>query len=197
MSIVRESTRKKTHFRQPQHHREPLTAVTADPAEEPKYLVRRITNFLLVAGFLGGLYVPLVVSIATDGQQVSEAERRELATLVPLSLNKRSIREFPDKFEAYYNDHFGLRDQLTKANSWARYHILKTSSSPRVAIGKNEWLFLADKDVIADYQGRNDMSPERLFRRQGRIIDSEEQVGGYPRSSPTRRLFNGAEWDVR
>ncbi|MCZ6597072.1 MAG: pectate lyase, partial [Planctomycetota bacterium] len=46
-----------------------------------------------------------------------------------------------------------------------------------------------------------DATDKRIVRNvrvgEGRIIDSEEQVGGYPRPSPTRRLFNGAEWDFR
>ncbi len=46
-----------------------------------------------------------------------------------------------------------------------------------------------------------DATDERIVRNvrvgEGCIIDSEEQVGGYPRPSPTRRLFSEAEWDFK
>jgi hypothetical protein len=31
---------------------------------------------------------------------------------------------------------------------------------------------------------------------RGEIIDSEEQVGGYPQYKPTQRAFNEKEWDL-
>lgn len=46
-----------------------------------------------------------------------------------------------------------------------------------------------------------DAADERIVRNlrsgEGRIIDSEEQVGGYPRPSPTRRLSNEAQRDFK
>jgi hypothetical protein len=31
---------------------------------------------------------------------------------------------------------------------------------------------------------------------RGRIIDSEEQVGGYPQQTPTHRAFNPDDWNL-
>ncbi|MBI5769165.1 MAG: pectate lyase [Verrucomicrobia bacterium] len=46
-----------------------------------------------------------------------------------------------------------------------------------------------------------DAVDERIVRetraRTGRIIDSEQEVGGYPTAKETRQPFNPAEWDLR
>ena len=47
----------------------------------------------------------------------------------------------PRRFEAYFNDSFGLRDQLIRWNNLAKVSLLGVSTSSRVMIGKRGWLF--------------------------------------------------------
>ena len=37
---------------------------------------------------------------------------------------------------------------------------------------------------------------QAAVERKGKIIDSEQDVGGYPTATPTRVAFNSADWNL-
>ena len=67
------------------------------------------------------------------------------------------LYNYLEKYKAYFNDNFGLRSLLIKANLQIKYWFLNKSPVPNsVIIGKDGWLFLSpEKDIIisdkADY----------------------------------------------
>lgn len=59
-------------------------------------------------------------------------------------LTIENYESFPEEYEAYYNDNIPFRNQLIKFNNSIDYFLFKQSSSHRVAIGKEGWLFYCD-----------------------------------------------------
>lgn len=60
-------------------------------------------------------------------------------------LTAENYESFPKEYEAYYNDNLPFRNQLIRFHNSIDYFLFKQSSSERVAIGKNGWLFYCDK----------------------------------------------------
>jgi alginate O-acetyltransferase complex protein AlgJ len=54
------------------------------------------------------------------------------------------LKQFPQEFEAYYNDNFGFRPALLRFASAIKVHVFGVSAARTVIIGKNRWLFLKD-----------------------------------------------------
>lgn len=52
---------------------------------------------------------------------------------------------FPEEFEKYYNDNLPYRNQLVMLNNSIDYFGFKQSSSDKVVIGKDGWLFYSSK----------------------------------------------------
>ena len=90
-------------------------------------------------------------------------EKRQQAQMPELSM--KNLAAFPKDFEDYVNDNIPFRNQMIGLNSTIRYYLFHTSTSDRVAVGKNGWLFYTDEndgDPIADYKGQNLLSNEQL-----------------------------------
>lgn len=70
-------------------------------------------------------------------------ENRNMASKPILTAENYEL--FPKEYEAYYNDNLPFRNQLIRFHNSIDYFLFKQSSSERVAIGKNGWLFYCDK----------------------------------------------------
>lgn len=70
-------------------------------------------------------------------------EKRIRKTKPSFMLNTYS--DFSKEYEAYFNDHIPFRNQLIYANSWINYYIFHQSSSDKVALGKDGWLFYCNE----------------------------------------------------
>jgi hypothetical protein len=113
-----------------------------------------VFDSLLIATFVIGLFLPLFF---TNRRNVSDVEKRKLADLPELKWDQKSITTFPSKFEKFFNDRFGFRDQFVKFYSLYSV-ILKSSPSKKVLIGENGWLFYVNPEhgnSLEDYR-RND-----------------------------------------
>ncbi len=63
----------------------------------------------------------------------------------------------------YIDENFGFRKQLTTLNSYWRFKLLRSSSSPhRVAVGKKSWLFSTDYDIAGDFRNTKLFTQEEL-----------------------------------
>lgn len=97
-----------------------------------------ITIFLMITAspvftyFFLGQYVDL-----------KNYENRNMASKPILTAENYEL--FPKEYEAYYNDNLPFRNQLIRFHNSIDYFLFKQSSSERVAIGKNGWLFYCDK----------------------------------------------------
>lgn len=76
-------------------------------------------------------------------------------------------------------------------NPWPAYLIHLPASEVLDSVAREAGARPQDRDATDERIVRN------LLLGEGNIIDSEEQVGGYPRPSPTRRLLNETQRDFK
>jgi alginate O-acetyltransferase complex protein AlgJ len=129
--------------------------------ENHKNKASRIFDNLLIVSFIIGLFLPLGL---THNRKESVTEKRKLAEFPELKWDQKSTIKFPSQFESFFNDHFGLRDQLTQVYSLYSI-ILKSSSNPKVLIGLDDWLFYvnpAEGNSLEDYRRNDPFTLEEL-----------------------------------
>lgn len=100
---------------------------------------------LFTALFLGVTLVSLI-NLRTER---SESEKRSLAPLPQLTFDHDGLSTYPGRFEQFFNDRFGFRQQLVFLNSWLRVTLLGASPLDKVVVGKNGWLYYADERAMA------------------------------------------------
>ncbi|RJP57769.1 MAG: hypothetical protein C4541_09620 [Candidatus Auribacter fodinae] len=89
-------------------------------------------------------------------------ENRTYSRLPALSLEYSKLMAYPDEFEDNFNDHFGLRQIYIFLNNYMKYMYLGLSGSPKVDIGKDQWLFFAI--TFTGYHDSSVFTPDLLDR---------------------------------
>jgi SGNH hydrolase-like domain, acetyltransferase AlgX len=118
-------------------------------------------GWLVVALFFGLILAPAATQLAQLGAAPGQ-ENRILAP-PPQWVGFRRLRDFTKATDAYIDDHFGLRDRLVYWNSRLRYR-LGASSTPKVVIGSDGWLFYAGEKIIEQHTGDDVFTPAELER---------------------------------
>ena len=73
------------------------------------------------------------------------------------------ILEYPQSFNAYFDDNFGFRKELATFNSYYKFKLLHASSKPDiVAVGQKSWLYSVDPEVVGDYQNKTFFTDDQL-----------------------------------
>lgn len=115
--------------------------------EEKVYAVIFTVIFLII------ISVPLLNGpfIFFKDRQISQFENRNLATKPQFDL--ALMDPFPKKYEDYYNDHFPWREEMIGQYTLFNFFVNHKSGVPgMVAVGKNNWLFLEQKERMV-YRG--------------------------------------------
>ncbi|MDK9708856.1 MAG: hypothetical protein OEL83_17580 [Desulforhopalus sp.] len=110
------------------------------------------------------IFTPATVMITGDKAKVSFEEKRQLAELPALKPTLASLQAFPAKFDAYFNDHFGLRSTFVRMYSQILVTVFRTSPKWLVVIGKEGWLFFAGDNELVDFTGFQYREMETLQR---------------------------------
>ncbi len=119
--------------------------------ERNETLMRRAANAALAIAFLAGLALPFVGTFFALDTAGLPGENREMAPRP--SLSKGKLAEFPRRVDAWFNDHFGFRNSLVRANSRILLRVFGVSSSSDVVLGKAGWLFFAADRIIESRRG--------------------------------------------
>jgi alginate O-acetyltransferase complex protein AlgJ len=114
--------------------------------------------------FVVFITIPAVVMISGNQEGISYEENRRLAEPPKLQPSLHSIQTFPAQFEAYFNDHFGLRSSLVKLYSNILVNFFRQSPKWLVVIGKKGWLFFAGDNELAAFMGYHPNPPETYHR---------------------------------
>jgi len=117
-------------------------------------------NILFAFLFGAIMAVPLVSQLTGwyKSPEVSERENRNLAKQPEFDMSL--LDPFPPLYEAWYNDHFFMREKLIDLNIWSQLNIMQESPFPdKVTIGKDGWLFDAAKEREL-YEGNMSIPPE-------------------------------------
>ncbi len=118
------------------------------------------TDVLLALAFAVLLCLPLVGGIMGWDLTHDLGEKRVLAECP--TLGQDPLDTIPEKFEAFYQDHFGFRNGLIQGHNWIRYKLCKGSSFGKVLFGKDGWLFLTKSGILPDFLGQNHMTTAEL-----------------------------------
>ena len=118
------------------------------------------SNKLLIALFFAALILPtLIFALVKDGVDTENHENRELASFPDSSVH---FERWPAAFDGWYIDHLPFKNQFTAANSLIQIALFNTTTSPRVVVGEDGWLFYnnydADDNPISDILGHNEFT---------------------------------------
>ena len=116
-------------------------------------------KILYVISFFAICLIPSA-GLLPGGQETS-AENRKLAPAPVLQDEDGLNVNFLKDAGTYFEDHFGLRNELVTANAWLMAKVLGVSAEDSVIVGTDDWLYY--KDSLGDYQGSERMSERQLF----------------------------------
>jgi len=131
-----------------------------------RHVSRRFADTSLVVMFVAMICVPLTWNVLNPHAVSGRAERRELAPRPSLKLTRENLNGFAARFDAFYNDRFGLRPTLIHWLDHAEVMWLKVSSAPTVIVGKKNWLFLTEAPVLRGCQPTQPLTLHQLARWQ-------------------------------
>lgn len=130
-------------------------------------MIEKARNFVIVLFFCGAIAAPGLVMVLGPQEADTNAERRTLASLPEVPGNWSELQEFPEAFDAFYSDRFGLRRELVEYRSLAYLRFLKSSPSEHVLMGKEGMMFRAAPSYVLNYQSFTEFSKKRLEQWAG------------------------------
>lgn len=120
------------------------------------------TRLAIAALFLAAIWLPLVALLIGPDRWVSEAEKRKLAPLPQFKLDVRSIQQYSQAFERFYNDHFGFRDALIRWYNIIQVRWLGVTDSKWVLVGADGWLFQGGDTNVREMRNAWPFGPGEL-----------------------------------
>lgn len=116
--------------------------------ESEKRATRSLRDLCLSASFAIFLVAP-VVALCFEGTDAAPilAENRTPAAFPSLPQDARAGAQWPREFEAWHDDHFGLRTSLVRAHNALKIFGLGTSPSPRIVVGRERWIYSTAFDI--------------------------------------------------
>jgi hypothetical protein len=127
---------------------------------------RRFADLSLILLFLGMICLPAGLHLSGWHLPAAMIEPRHLADMPRLKLKGAALHQFPAQFEAYFNDHFGLRSTLLRWRTLADVDWLRVSPAPKIILGQKGWLFYTEKMPGLDYQSRRPFTEKQLAHWQ-------------------------------
>lgn len=102
---------------------------------------KRVEGIIITIELLVMIMLPLVTFNWTQGK-ISAAENRKLCAFPTLFDSNGELKEYLlEDFSAWFQDNIGLRDYLINLSSIISFNVFHTSTSEKVEIGKDGWLF--------------------------------------------------------
>ncbi|HWQ57653.1 MAG TPA: hypothetical protein VN540_01445 [Clostridia bacterium] len=110
--------------------------------------------FLVVCAVPGIAYVL--------GYEAQNFENRPLAREAELSSRGAFNLSFPEDFDDWWGDHFGLREEMVTAFHALTMGTLRDTLNQKVVVGKGNWLFYSE--TMNDYLDINRLSDEQIAK---------------------------------
>ncbi len=133
---------------------------------------------ILIYCFLALLYLPSVFwFFVSDDSSFNKIDNRKLYDF-PV-LNIITLKQFPENFSKYYDDHVPFRTELINFDSVMQYRIFGFVNSPKVIFGKDGWLFYSDEndgDSMGDYKRINQFSYDEMDKIASKINDLKKKT---------------------
>ena len=128
---------------------------------------------IIASLFFTAISLPLLFSVFSGNSTVSLTENRTLATRPQIPKSFHDIQSFPQTFENYFNDHFGLREQFVNVSNYL-VRLLNDSPSENVVQGKQGWLFLKGEkhfSPLRDAQNLDLFTETELYAYSASILE--------------------------
>lgn len=120
--------------------------------------------------FLLAIILPLGYKILGGKNIYINTENRYLTKMPGWSWQPSAIAKFPQNFQYYYNDNFGLRDAMIRIRHQIMLNVFKTSPTPtRVVLGQDGWMYSIEKNDFEDFLGLNPVPEEKLLSLENEI----------------------------
>lgn len=118
---------------------------------------------VLVGLFIIAIWLPLLATFWNSaGEHFNTEEKRKLAEFPEFHFTQEGIDKFPVDFTKYFDDNFGMRDKLIKLHSYIKVFLFGITPTQRAILGKQDWLFLGDGSIVADYRHTHPFSEAEL-----------------------------------
>ena len=116
---------------------------------------RAARDWLLVLLFLGALAAPWVDEIVRtdEARGPREHEHRNAGQKPAFPSDGLTLYRFPNAYENYFKDTFGLRDVLLRWHSLQSLELFDTSPTTQVLLGKDGWYFYTGNDSVRALRG--------------------------------------------
>ncbi|MEO5626412.1 MAG: hypothetical protein ABIQ70_10435 [Dokdonella sp.] len=125
---------------------------------------------VFAAAFLLMLVLPLAGQLAGWNNQIQLLERREPAVFPFLPQTRDALQAWPQQFDRYLIDRAGFRSALVFAGSCIETRFFRRSTSEKVVLGNDGWLFYTGDHTLEQMRGTDLFTPTALDR----WIDSME-----------------------
>lgn len=128
---------------------------------ESRHPPRAIADWILIVGFLALLVLPMVDRGFAIDPSPQLVENRQLAPFPAWPKRPSEFLDYPKRYEAFWNDHFGMRRSLIRSNAWVGFQFGVTQV-PIVEVGKREYLFFSGDFAMDSYRGSKMLSDQEL-----------------------------------
>jgi lysophospholipase L1-like esterase len=150
--------------------------MTMDDKPTAPHKTFRISQLALVIGFLSFVTTPLLLSTVDilEGPDSPHEEARAKTPQLPTHL--RSLRRFVGDSKWYFQRRFGLRTWLTQFHGQIKVEALGVSSSDRVVLGRDSWLYTTQADTLDDYRGLDPLLSGELTELAGELTRRRDRL---------------------
>jgi hypothetical protein len=122
----------------------------------------RLRNVALAMVFMILLWLPTLDTFFHFDQTPAFIEKRLPAQFPRFKPGLAGLKEYIVGLEAYFNDHFGCRNQLISWHLTWTHDVFRNSGSPDVLVGKDGWLYWAGGKMADHYRGIIQLTPQDL-----------------------------------
>jgi alginate O-acetyltransferase complex protein AlgJ len=115
---------------------------------------RRALDLLAIALFGAASIAPTIDQfVRPDSARGPTTELRQAAPRPEFPTHWAQLSSFPQSYDAYYADTFGLRDVLLRWNSLDKFFLFDTAPSKTLVVGHDEWIFYSGDLSIPVFRG--------------------------------------------
>lgn len=125
-------------------------------------MTRKIFNAALTLLFLAVIFLPLLSKIIPIEPRIGLQEQRELADRPKLQWTFPELLRYPNTFDSYYKDNFGLRPSLVHLFARIRSRVPGLVVGNKVLVGRDGWYFITMNRTIDDFLGIIRLPPSDL-----------------------------------
>ncbi len=135
--------------------------------------LRRVADWLLIAGFIAALALPLGATFLRLDADGGAFENRRKMDFPRLKMTPRGLAHFLGPARYWFKENFGLRGLMVSSHGWIKLHVLGVSASERVAIGQEGWYFYSINGAIDSYRALTPLTNEEV-RSWAEVLDARQ-----------------------